>query len=120
MTGKQESVRLGTRKAFEEINYDVIASRAVIPGKRAENANRINNPCFLLVVGYLCSCFKKEIIAMRPSWDSIWMKFATSIAERSYDPRNKVGTVIVTQDNTQVLAVGYNGNYFWRTQQGRI
>ena len=48
---------------------------------------------------------------MRPSWDSIWMEFATRIAERSYDPRYKVGAVIVTEDNSQVLAVGYNGNY---------
>ena len=47
----------------------------------------------------------------RPSWDEIWMEFAHSIAKRSYDPRHRVGTVIVTEDNTQVLSVGYNGNY---------
>ena len=48
---------------------------------------------------------------MRPSWDKIWMDFASSIAERSYDPRFQVGAVIITEDNSQVLAVGYNGNY---------
>ena len=48
---------------------------------------------------------------MRPSWDNIWMNFATSISSRSYDPRHQVGAVVVTEDNTQVLAVGYNGNY---------
>ena len=48
---------------------------------------------------------------MRPDWDSIWMDCAKSIAKRSYDPRFQVGAVIVTEDNTQVLAVGYNGNY---------
>ena len=48
---------------------------------------------------------------MRPSWDEIWMDFAHSIARRSYDPRYRVGAVIVTEDNTQVLAVGYNGNH---------
>ena len=47
----------------------------------------------------------------RPSWDSIWMEFATTIARRSYDPRHQVGAVIVTEKNTQVLAIGYNGNY---------
>ena len=36
---------------------------------------------------------------------------AKIIATRSYDPRHQVGTVIVTDDNTQVLSVGYNGNY---------
>jgi dCMP deaminase len=46
-----------------------------------------------------------------PSWDDIWMDFAHSIARRSYDPRFQVGSVVVTEDNTQVLAVGYNGNY---------
>ena len=49
--------------------------------------------------------------ASRPSWDSVWMEFAHSISNRSYDPRYKVGAVVVTDDNTQVLAVGYNGNY---------
>jgi dCMP deaminase len=48
---------------------------------------------------------------MRPGWDEIWLDFATSIARRSYDPRFQVGSVVVTEDNTQVLAVGYNGNY---------
>ena len=47
----------------------------------------------------------------RPEWDQIWMEMAHLIAKRSYDPRFKVGTVIVSDDNTQVLAVGYNGNY---------
>ena len=47
----------------------------------------------------------------RPSWDSIWMEFARAISVRSYDPRHQVGAIVVTADNTQVLAVGYNGNY---------
>ena len=47
----------------------------------------------------------------RPTWDEVWMKTAHALAERSYDPRHKVGAVVVTEDNTQVLAVGYNGNY---------
>lgn len=47
----------------------------------------------------------------RQSWDSIWMQFAETIAKRSYDPRRQVGAVVVTEDNCQVLAVGYNGNY---------
>jgi dCMP deaminase len=47
----------------------------------------------------------------RPSWDSIWIKFAHDIAERSPDPKYKVGAVIVNESNTQVLAVGYNGDH---------
>ena len=48
---------------------------------------------------------------MRRGWDEIWMEFAHSISSRSYDPRHQVGAIVVTGDNTQVLAVGYNGNY---------
>jgi len=47
----------------------------------------------------------------RPSWDDIWMGFALALSKRSYDPRFQVGSLVVTGDNTQVLAVGYNGNH---------
>jgi dCMP deaminase len=46
----------------------------------------------------------------RPSWDSIWMKMAETIALRSHHSEFKVGALIVTSDNTQVLSLGYNGN----------
>ena len=42
---------------------------------------------------------------MNPTWDDIWMDFAHSIARRSYDPRFQVGSVVVTEDNTQVFAL---------------
>lgn len=47
----------------------------------------------------------------RPEWNKVWMEFAQIIARRSYDPRHQVGAVVVSDDNTQVLAIGYNGNY---------
>jgi dCMP deaminase len=47
---------------------------------------------------------------MRPSWDEVWCSFATTISRRSIDPRYKVGAVVVTDDNTQVLSIGYNGD----------
>ena len=47
----------------------------------------------------------------RPTWDEVWMETAHTIARRSCDPRYRVGALVVTQDNTQVLSVGYNGNY---------
>ena len=48
---------------------------------------------------------------VRPDWDQVWMTTASTIAQRSYDPRFQVGAIVVTDDNTQVLAVGYNGNH---------
>ena len=54
---------------------------------------------------------KETSLSARPNWDSIWVEFANSISRRSYDPRHQVGAVVVTEDNTQVLAIGYNGNY---------
>ena len=47
----------------------------------------------------------------RPNWDEIWMDFASNIARRSPDPNFKVGCCIVSQDNCQVLAIGYNGDH---------
>ncbi len=47
----------------------------------------------------------------RPQWDEIWMEMARLISRRSYDPRHQVGAIVVTADNTQVLSIGYNGNY---------
>lgn len=47
----------------------------------------------------------------RPSWDSVWMRVTEEIALRSYDINMRVGAIVVTKDNTQLLALGYNGNY---------
>lgn len=49
-------------------------------------------------------------MSTRPSWDDIWIDFAHSIAERSPDPKHKVGAVIINSENTQVLSIGYNGD----------
>jgi dCMP deaminase len=48
---------------------------------------------------------------VRRSWNDIWKSFALDIAKRSPDPKFQVGAVIVTNDNTQVLALGYNGDH---------
>jgi len=47
----------------------------------------------------------------RPDWNTIWSDFVTNIAKRSPDQKFQVGAVIVTEDNTQVLALGYNGDH---------
>jgi len=46
----------------------------------------------------------------RPGWDEIWTCFASQISDRSLDPKYKVGAVIVNEDNTKVLSIGYNGD----------
>ena len=47
----------------------------------------------------------------RATWVETWMQIARTIAEmRSYDPRLKVGAIIVTADNTRMLSLGYNGS----------
>ena len=53
----------------------------------------------------------------RPKWDDIWMSLTLHISDRSRDPRLKVGSVIVTEDNTSVLAIGYNGDQQGGTNQ---
>ena len=44
-------------------------------------------------------------------WESIWMILSQMVGQRSHHPVHKVGCVIVSADNTQVLSIGYNGNY---------
>lgn len=48
---------------------------------------------------------------VRPGWPETWMKIAWNVSERSYDPRLRVGAIIVSDDNTRLLSLGYNGNY---------
>lgn len=47
----------------------------------------------------------------RPTWPETWMSIAHLISARSYDPALQVGAVIVSADNSQMLSMGYNGNY---------
>ncbi len=47
----------------------------------------------------------------RPSWDSIWSDVVFTIAKRSSDPSFKVAAIIVSDDNTQLLSLGYNGDH---------
>jgi len=47
----------------------------------------------------------------RPGWHETWMNIAKCVAERSYDPRLKVGAIIISDDNTRLLSLGYNGNH---------
>lgn len=48
---------------------------------------------------------------MRKKWDLVWADFVESISMRSSDTKLKVGAVIVSDDNTQVLSIGYNGDH---------
>lgn len=50
-------------------------------------------------------------IENRPEWDDVWMGTARILSRRSLDPRYQVGSIIVTDDNTQVIAIGYNGDH---------
>ncbi len=47
----------------------------------------------------------------RPSWDQIWSEVVRTIEKRSTDPAFKVAAIVVTSDNTQLLALGYNGDH---------
>ena len=50
------------------------------------------------------------MIGERPTFESIYMRLAQTLAERSTCVRLQVGTVITSTDFRKVLAVGYNGN----------
>ena len=42
----------------------------------------------------------------RPSWDQVWSDVVFNISRRF-----KVAAIIVTEDNTQLLSLGYNGDH---------
>src|SRR3954469_12063550 len=46
----------------------------------------------------------------RPSFESIYIHLAHTLAKRSTCKRLQVGTVITSTDFRKVLAIGYNGN----------
>lgn len=54
---------------------------------------------------------KKDATADRPCWDEVWMNITHQVARRSPDDTYKVGAIIVTSDNTQMLSLGYNGDH---------
>ncbi len=47
---------------------------------------------------------------MRPTFESIYMRLAWLMSERSTCERLSVGCVITSEDYRRVLSVGYNGN----------
>jgi dCMP deaminase len=47
---------------------------------------------------------------MKPTWDEIFIEYTNNVAKRSPDPKYQIGCVIVNEDNTRVLAFGYNGD----------
>ncbi len=47
---------------------------------------------------------------MRIDWNELWINFALLVSQRSSDKKYQVGCVIVSEDNTKVLALGYNGD----------
>ncbi len=49
-------------------------------------------------------------VKKRPSFESIYLNLARTLAVRSTCSRLNVGTVITSTDYRKVLAVGYNGN----------
>lgn len=53
--------------------------------------------------------FPKTAKPNKPSLQSIWMKTAENLSERSLDTRLKVGCVITDETMSHVLGVGYNG-----------
>ena len=59
---EQRQARLGTIQGLEEIGYDIVGSRAIIPGKRVNNVNRVNNPDPLWWSGTYIAVLKKRAV----------------------------------------------------------
>lgn len=68
--------------------------------------NRLRSACFC----GLCSPKPCDIDESSMGWHNLWIKIANRISEQSYDPRLKVGAIIVPDDNSAIYSLGYNGN----------
>jgi dCMP deaminase len=51
-----------------------------------------------------------KVDEQRPCWPEVWMNVAKEISRRSCDEKLKVCAIIVPEDNTGILSVGYNGD----------
>ena len=58
---EQRQVRAGTRRGLEAIDYKIVTSKTVMPGRRKENANRVNNPVYDWWNGVFVAVLTKEL-----------------------------------------------------------
>ena len=47
----------------------------------------------------------------RITWNELWTTVVLTLSKRSVDIKHKVGCIIVNEDNTSILSLGYNGDY---------
>ena len=52
-----------------------------------------------------------DVIDRRKIKLDVFKNIALEIAQLSYDPKHRVGTIIITDDFREICAIGYNGNY---------
>lgn len=104
-----------TEKLFEVLLYCTMCGS---PGSVCDHSAGLTDGLYCYICGKeKLSCAghgeKFDIVNVqdRPEWPITWMNVAREIARRSYDPRLKVAAIIVSEDNTSVLSIGYNGNY---------
>lgn len=61
--------------------------------------------CYFFVTSYFIT--HNSYLIMRPSFDSIFMKLAGDLAQRSHCIKAQVGAVLVK--DTRIISIGYNG-----------
>lgn len=92
-------------------NVKEIAQACPKCGGRIKNAECLPSFPYCSNCGMIAPTQTMEATPMRVTWPETWMTCARAMAQRSYDPRLRVGAIVVSCDNTQMLSVGYNGNY---------
>lgn len=60
---------------------------------------------------YWLADLKKVKPDFRPKFESIFIKLAFSLAERSTCDRKTVGCIVTSEDYTEIFGIGYNGNH---------
>lgn len=58
---EQRQVREGTKRGLQEIGYKIVTSRTIMPGRRHNNVNRVNNPVYDWWNGVFVAVLTKEL-----------------------------------------------------------
>lgn len=89
----------------------ISASNVKIVGKTLPKIKIVGNTLSEVnIVSNAQSAPASELVFVKQSWHEVWMGIARHIAQtRSTDTRLKVGAIVVPEDNTGIIALGYNG-----------
>lgn len=107
--------KLGAQYTYECGGVKMPGPYAVVGMALAMDHYKIVHMPTMTITNDVSGAYLREIVAepldhsSRPAWPQTWMDVAKVLSRRSPDPRLKVAAIVVPEDNTGILAQGFNG-----------